>query len=91
VSVSLVGVIGGASWGLVVGSRVAESALVDGPCGGRAVVGVGRGAGLVLGGLVVAALVVILAGVMKVAVVVGWCRSGSWERGWWWRDQWWRD
>jgi hypothetical protein len=67
---------------LVVGSRVAESALVDGPCGGRAVVGVGRGAGLVVGGLVVAALVVILAGVMKVAVMVGW----SWERGWWWRD-----
>jgi hypothetical protein len=81
VSVSLVGVIGGASCGrvvwcwarLVVGSRVAESSLVDGPCGGQAV----------LGGLVVAALVVVLAGVMKVAVViVRWCRSGSWERGW---------
>jgi hypothetical protein len=58
VSVSLVGVIGGASWRrlvrcwarLVVGSRVAESALVDGRCGGRAVVGVGRGAGLVVCG-----------------------------------------
>ena len=98
VSVRLVGVIGDASWGrvvwcwarLVVGSRVAESALVDGPCGGRAVGGLVGERVWWWAVLVVAAPVVVSAGVMNVAVVVvRWCRSGSWERGWWWRDRWW--